>query len=98
MRPPGPLHSRMQVGARFNSLPTPTLGSTAVNNGDIVSPPPLPPRAVTKARAAAAEPTLFIAGQMETKWPFMSPKDPIVIGRRMHESARIFTGGYLTFL
>lgn len=37
LRPPGPLHSRMQLGARFNS----PLCSTAVNNGDIVRPPVL---------------------------------------------------------
>lgn len=37
LRPPGPLHSRMQVGARLN----PPLGSTAVNNADIVRHPVL---------------------------------------------------------
>lgn len=39
LRPPGPLHSRMQVGARFN--PPSPLCITAVNNGDIVRPPVL---------------------------------------------------------
>ncbi|TNN33023.1 hypothetical protein EYF80_056813 [Liparis tanakae] len=64
---------------------SPALGSTAVNNVDIVRPPPYTlhppphpprtPRAVTGARAAAAQLALFIPGQMGTKWPFMQPKD-----------------------
>lgn len=37
LRPPGPLHSRMQVGARLNS----PLGNTVGNNGDIVRHPVL---------------------------------------------------------
>lgn len=87
-RPPGPLHSRTQVGARFSS----PRSSTAVNNGDIVSPPPprSPSSAVTRARAAAAELALFIPGQMRTKWLFMPPKDPIVTEMRMHEPARVY--------
>lgn len=72
----------MQVGARFNSPPL-QHGCQQRRHCEA-------PRAVTKARAAAAELTLFIAGQMGTKWPFMPPKDPIVIGMRMHESARIY--------
>lgn len=48
------------------------------------------PRAVTRARAAAAELPLFIPGQMGTKWPFMPPKDPIVLKMRMHESTRVY--------
>lgn len=82
LRPPGPLHSRMQLGARFNSPPL-QHGRQQRRHCEA-------PRAVTKARAAATELTPFIAGQMGTKWLFMPPKDPIVIGMRMHESARIY--------
>lgn len=82
LRPPGPLHSRMQVGARFNS-PSRQHGRQQRRHCEA-------PRAVTRAWAAAAELALFIPGQMRTKWPFMSPKEPIVMGMRMQESARIY--------
>lgn len=87
-RPPGPLHSRMQVGARLNSPPW-QHGRQQRRHCEA-------PRAVTRARAAAAELALFTQGQMRTKWPFMPPNDPIVIGMRMHESTP-FTGYFLTF-
>lgn len=82
LRPPGPLHRRMQVGARFNCPPR---QHGPQQRGHCES-----PCAVTRARAAAAELALFIPGQMGTKWPFMPPKDPIVIEMRMHEWARFY--------
>lgn len=72
----------MQVGARFN---TPPLQQGRQQRRHCEA-----PRAVTGARAAAAELALFIPGQMGTKWPFMPPKDPIVIEMRMHESTRVY--------
>lgn len=88
-RPPGPLHSRTQVGARFSSPPQ-QHGRQQRRHCE----PPLPPRspssAVTRARAAAAELALFIPGQMRTKWLFMPPKNPIVTEMRMHEPARVY--------
>lgn len=60
MRPPGPLHSRMQV-APCSITP---LCSTAVNNGDIVS-PPRPLLSLRPGRRLLNR--LFIAGQMESK-------------------------------
>lgn len=69
LHPPDPLHSRMQVVARFNNrdiVSTPTIVTTTT----LVD--------VTGARVVAAELVLFIPGQMRTKWPFMPPNDPIV--------------------
>ncbi|KAL7384954.1 hypothetical protein ABVT39_012341 [Epinephelus coioides] len=72
----------MQVGARFN----PPLGSTAGNNGDIVRPPVL--------SLGPGRRLLNWLYSSRAKWglngPFMPPKDPIVIGMRMHEPARVY--------
>lgn len=43
--------------------------------------------------AAAAELALFIGGQIGTKWPFMPPKEPIVIGAVARESPPVYRGG-----
>lgn len=61
-------------------------------------PTPLPllslkAQAAAAAAAAAAELALFISGQIGTKWPFMPPKEPIVIGAVTRESPRVYHRG-----
>lgn len=84
LHPPDPLHSRMQVGARFNNrdiVSTPTTTTTLVD--------------VTGARVVAAELVLFIPRQMGTKWLFMPPKDPIVTEMHSFTGAYFYISFYL---